>query len=383
MLNGFKGNLFMCIFLILKNFQTKLTLVVSVWCKWYNCHMKTLKKLLKSYTFNILLVVVFTGLVLWLTLKDNYKEILSMLASANLGWLLLIPLLAILYQVIIGWILRKLTLLSNPHYKLSQGIVNAFVASFFHGVTPSASGGQFAQVYIFKKQGVRISDSASILWMDFIIYQATMVASVFVLLLLKFSYFYQHYSQFFILVLAGFCVNGAVIIGLWALATFPKVYTWLSTKGLLIGVKLHIVKDKEKALNNLNIQLERFGSEIKKLKHHRKTIIQVLIANSIRLLLYYSIPYFCALALNIQVDPSYILDILALSSFVSMINCFIPIPGASGGTEATFILMFSTIFGSIAASSIMILWRIATYYFVMILGGLTFIYAKAKPDLVE
>ncbi|MEG0176462.1 lysylphosphatidylglycerol synthase transmembrane domain-containing protein [Anaerorhabdus sp.] len=345
--------------------------------------MKTWKKIFKSYAFNITLVVLFTGLVLWLTLKDNYKEILEMILNANVGWLITVPLLAIFYQVIIGWILRKLTLLSNPKYKLSQGVINAFVASFFHGVTPSASGGQFAQIYIFKKQGVRVSDSASILWMDFIIYQTTMVASVFILILLRFTYFYQHYSQFFLLVLIGFLINGAIIVGLWALATFPKIYTWISTKGILIGVKLHIVKDKEKSLANLDIQLQRFASETKKLKGHRKTIVQVVIANFIRLLVYYSIPYFCALALNIPVDMNFLLDILALSSFVSMINCFIPIPGASGGTEATFILMFSTIFGSVGASSIMLLWRFITYYFVMILGGLTFIYAKAKPDLVE
>lgn len=344
--------------------------------------MKTIKKLLSNTVFNIFVIIGFTGLVLWLTLKDNYKEIMSMLAGAKIGWLIVIPLLAIFYQVIIGWILQRLTILSNPKYKLSQGVINAFVASFFHGVTPSASGGQFAQVYIFKKQGVRISDSASILWMDFILYQATMVFSVLILILLRFTYFYQHYSQFFILVLVGFLVNCTIIVGLWALVTFPRIYTWISTKGLLLGVKMHLIKDKDKALNSLNIQLKHFEEEVKKLKNHRKTIVLVILANLARLFLYYSIPYFCALALRVPVDNSYILDILALSSFVSMINCFIPIPGASGGTEATFILMFSTIFGNIAASSIMILWRFATYYFVMILGGLIFIYTKAKPDLV-
>ena len=85
------------------------------------------------------------------------------------------------------------------------------MASFFHGVTPSASGGQFAQVYVFKKQGVPLSDSASVLWMDFIVYQSTMIASVFILILLRFHHFYTNYSQFFLLVLLGFLVNSLVI----------------------------------------------------------------------------------------------------------------------------------------------------------------------------
>lgn len=343
--------------------------------------MENLKKIFKSYIFNISLVVLFTGFVLWLTLKDNYREIISMISQARIEWLVVIFLLAIFYQVIIGWILRKLTVLSNPHYKMSQGVINAFVASFFHGVTPSASGGQFAQIYIFKKQGVGVTDSASILWMDFIIYQSTMVASVLLLLVFRFSYFYKHYSQFFLLVLIGFAVNSAIIIGLWALATFPQVYTWISTKGIEIGAKLHIIKNKDKTLKNLDVQLVRFASETKKLKAHKETIIKVILANFLRLFVYYSIPFFCAKALNIPVGVESILDILALSSFVSMINCFIPIPGASGGTEATFVLMFSTIFGKISATSIMILWRLITYYFVMVLGGLTFIYAKTMPDV--
>lgn len=343
--------------------------------------MENLKKIFKSYIFNISLVVLFTGFVLWLTLKDNYREIISMISQARIEWLVVIFLLAIFYQVIIGWILRKLTVLSNPHYKMSQGVINAFVASFFHGVTPSASGGQFAQIYIFKKQGVGVTDSASILWMDFIIYQSTMVASVLLLLVFRFTYFYKHYSQFFLLVLIGFAVNSAIIIGLWALATFPQVYTWISTKGIEIGAKLHIIKNKDKTLKNLDVQLVRFASETKKLKAHKETIIKVILANFLRLFVYYSIPFFCAKALNIPVGVESILDILALSSFVSMINCFIPIPGASGGTEATFVLMFSTIFGKISATSIMILWRLITYYFVMVLGGLTFIYAKTMPDV--
>ncbi len=343
--------------------------------------MKTIKKLMKSYAFNITLVVVFTGFILWLTLKDNYHEIITMLSNVHRGWLLVVIFLAIFYQVIIGWILRRLTILSNPKYKFSQGVINAFVASFFHGVTPSASGGQLAQVYIFKKQGVGLTDAASVLWMDFIIYQATMVVSVLILILLRFSYFFGNFSQFFVLVLFGFAINSIIIVGLWALVTFPKAYRWISTKGIEIGHKLHIVKNKEKVLSSLNVQLEKFAKETHKLKTHKKTIVVSVLANFLRMFVYYSIPFFCAKALNIEVGIGDLLNILALSSFVSMINCFIPIPGASGGTEATFVLMFSTIFGTISATSTMILWRLMTYYFVMVLGGLVFIYAKTLPDV--
>ena len=340
-------------------------------------------KKIRNYILNIFLIVALTGCVLFLTLRDNFSEIIDILFQVRLGWILFILIAAVFYQCVIGWILTQLTRISNPGYKLRYGIENALVASFFHGVTPSASGGQFAQVYVFKKQGVRLSDSASVLWMDFIVYQSTMIASVFLLICLKFHHFYSHYSQFFLLVVFGFIINSLVIVGLWALVRFPKVYTWLSTKGLNVAVKLRIVKNKEKALAMLKDQLDRFGTETDKLKSHKKLIIRVTAANFLRLALYYSIPFLCAQALGLDVGIDLFLDSMALASFVSMINAFIPIPGASGGTEATYVLMFSTIFTKLGAASSMILWRFASYYFILILGGLTFIWIKSRPSVVS
>ena len=340
-----------------------------------------LGKLFKNNTFNLFLIIGITVLVLWGTLKDDTSAKLSMLAHADWRWVLVIVLIMILTQVILGWALAKTCQLTNPKYTWGQGIVNAFVASFFNGITPSASGGQFAQVYIFRKQGIPVSNSAGVLWMDFIVYQTTMVLSVFILILLRFHVFYAKYSQFFIIVLFGFAVNAAVIGGLWALVSFPKFYTWLTTQGLEIGCKMHLIKDREKALKSINEQLERFGGEVKVLKTHRRLIMQISLADFTRLLLYYSVPFFCSLALHIPVSPSLLLDVIVLSSFVSMVNAFIPLPGSSGGTEASFVLMFSTIFGQISASSIMIMWRFMTYYLMLVLGGMVFLYAKSRPDV--
>ncbi|NLC96463.1 MAG: flippase-like domain-containing protein [Erysipelotrichaceae bacterium] len=340
-----------------------------------------IKKLFSSYAFNILSVFLFTALVLWLTLKDSFDDVVSVLRGLNPIWIIIIVLISILIQCVIGYGLTTLTKLSNPQYELSQGILNSFIGSFFCGVTPSSSGGQFAQVYIFKKQGVDFSDAASILWMEFIIYQATMVFIGLLLIILKFSYFTGPLKPILPLVLLGFAINSSIILGLWALGRFPKAYTFVSTKGINIAHKLRIVKDKEKTLESLDIQLKRFDRETKRLSEHKIVILKVVGVNIVRLILYYSLPFICAVSLNINVNLSMLVDVIALASFVSTINAFIPIPGSSGGTEITYVFMFSKLFGSIGARSTMIIWRVATFYIVMILGGLLFIYAKQKTNL--
>lgn len=340
-----------------------------------------LKKLIRNPVFNVILVVSLTVLVLWLSLRDNGDEILSIVHNASWWMLGAIAAMMVFERWIHGWGLAKECRLSVKHYTYGQGFVNAYTAGLFNNITPSASGGQFAQVFIFRRQGVPTSDAIGVLWLDFIVYQTTMSLFVLLLLILRFAYFYGKYSQFFIIVIFGFLINSAVIFLLWALATHPRFYHWVTTSGLSLGSKLHLVKDKEKTKKSIDGQLARFDQEIVILRAHKKTILLVALSDLLRLLIYYSVPFFAAIALHIEVKASLYIDCLALASFVSMVNAFLPLPGSSGGTEATFILMFSTIFGRIQATSIMLVWRILTYYFQTIVGAGVYIYAKTRPPV--
>ena len=340
--------------------------------------MKKLKRLFSNYVFNIALIVALSGLVVYLTVRDNPTEVFERLQKADRLWIVLIMAAMLLFRVLNGYALKLEANLSRPEYSLADGIENAFVGGFFNQITPSSSGGQFAQVFLFRRQGVPVSESAGVLWMNFILFQSTMVASVFVLLLLKFSYFYVKFREFLVLVLLGFAVNAAVIVSLWAFVKFPGVYTWLTTKGIEIGAKLHLIKDREKVLNGLDEQLSRFQKEVDQLSSHKPMVAKVCLTHFIRLMLFYSVPYMSAKALHFPVTPAMFLDMLTLASFVAMINAFIPLPGASGGTEATFLVMFRVVLGSVNVRPTMLLWRFMTYYFDMIAGGLVYLISKVR-----
>ena len=108
-------------------------------------------------------------------------------------------------------------------YSLKEGFINALVASFFHGITPSASGGQIAQVFVFHKQGIAMEQAMSILVIDFIVYQIVMVFISLIMLLLKMPYFMNH--TVFLLAILGFMIN-AMVIGVLILCSYSsKVYT--------------------------------------------------------------------------------------------------------------------------------------------------------------
>ena len=335
----------------------------------------------KKYGLNFLLIAGFTAGVLWFCLKDNLTAVMGMMSQIQILWLILTVLLLILYQGSIGWVLTRITRGTQPRYRLTQGVLNTVIAGFFHGITPSASGGQFAQVYVFRKQGVGLSEAAGILWLEFIVYQAVMLLVTLALILLRLPYFYSRYSQFFALVLIGFVLNSAVIVGLWALARYPRFYTWVSTTGLNLAVRVHLIHDREGAMVRLQEQLNRFEAETRQFSRKKKLLVQLVPGNIVRLVQYYSVPVFCARTLGIALDLPMVLDMITLASFVATVNAFIPIPGASGGTEATFVLMFSTILGTLSATSVMLLWRTATYVLPMAAGALSFLWVRGRKQV--
>ena len=329
-----------------------------------------------NYFLNFALIGVITFIALWFALKDNYQIVFDAIQQMSIGALSIVLVWGFLFTCVSGCCYYVLGKKYVKNYSILKGIVVSFTGTFFSGITPSSTGGQFGQAYIMRKQGIEYSDGASLLWADFIIYQTTMMLYVTALFLMKFS-FYQDQSGWFNLVLAGYFVNAVIIISLYTMAFFPNLCVTLSKIGVSILSKLKILKEPEKTLESWTFQVTSFTKEIKKLSKDKKVIVKCIFINIVRLTLFYSLPYIISICLHIPVRFEQLLDIMALSSFVTMANCFIPIPGSSGGTEMMFTILFSPLTGTLT-SAVMLLWRVSTYHIILLFGGLIFTIAKMK-----
>ena len=338
-----------------------------------------MKNSVKSYVLNFLLILLLTIVALWFSLKDQYREVILLFAGMKWYSLAIVLIWGIVYACVVGCILTVLAKKNKKDYRYIDGITTGFIGMFFNGITPSSTGGQFAQAYIFKKQGIKISDAASILWADFIIYQTTMMIYVTILFMMRFSHFMDLVGVWFWAIFIGYIINIFVILFLWTVAFFPKVYTRLSTCVISFLARIHIIKNKEKVTLNLAIQVDGFIAEIKRLKHEKDIIIKTVFLNIVRMTLQFILPFCIMRLMFVPVGMDRFVDCLALSSFVLMANAFIPVPGASGGTELIFTALFqSMIQSSVLASGVMILWRFSTYHIVMIVGAVVFLIAKHK-----
>lgn len=335
----------------------------------------------RKYFWNIVLILTVTVIAMYFALRDNFKEIMHALGQINFFSLLAILAWGLTINVVIGVGLMFLGRRYQKHYSLQDGIIVAFVGTFFAGITPSSTGGQFGQVYVLKKQGINMSDGVSLLWADFIIYQTTMMIYVTVLFILRFSH-YVNLNAWFWIVFGGYLINIVVIVGLYTIALFPNLYIKLCRWTVNVLGKMHLIKDPEHKMKQWVAKMTSFTGEVKLLSQDKRLIIQLMLVNFVRLTLYYALPYAVALALGIRLNFGQFVDTLALSSFVTMANCFVPLPGASGGTEVFFTMLFSGLFGPLTGA-VLLLWRFSSYYLPVIAGALVFMVFKNREDAKE
>jgi hypothetical protein len=178
----------------------------------------------------------------------------------------------------------------------------------------------------------------------------------------------------------GFLVNFIVIFVLFGGAKSKKLQDFLAHKVIKFLNKIKIIKNYDKTSHKMINYLTEFRKELDYLSHHKVVLTRSIICNILKLTIVFSMPFFAAKAVHLNVSITQIFKFISYCSFIYLINAFLPIPGASGGSEACYMILFSFL-GSIGVSSSMTLWRFISYYIGLILGGVIFSFNKEVNEI--
>lgn len=330
---------------------------------------------MKNKKINLIILFIALGLVLYFTLKDDFNGIMTELKEVNI----LIFLIAILVFLISLFFKSMSLKIFINEYKKEYSIKNAYqltlIGQFLNGITPFQSGGQPFQIYLLKKDGVRISDSTNAMIKDFIAFQSALIlVGIFALLInIKLDVFSKNvYLNG--LIFLGFTINLIIMILLLIIAFAKKTGINLANKLIHFAFRFNIIRKLGTSEDKLKESLNYFYKNGTELKKNKWLIIKGIISNIIHLLLLYLIPYIIFRALGVR-DIS-ILDSATMIAFVMLIGNFIPIPGATGGIEYSFIEFFRSFVSDPVLSGGMLLWRFVTYFLAMIIGFIALIFKK-------
>ena len=309
-----------------------------------------------------------------MVLKDDFSSIIHSLITANLFFILLALLCQFIGLFFDALAYKKVINSYDQNYTLKKAFQMIIITKFFNGITPFSSGGQPMQIYMLKKDGFRLTKATNIIIQTFILYQAALV--VYGLLAIGINSHFQLFTNVTLLknlIILGFFMNTAVMIGLIIISFSNKFNHLLINKSILFLSKIHVIKDKEKKLEIWSEKVDDFHEGTTFLKNNKKLCVEAFIYNLLYLTFTYVMPFFVIIALGANdkglVTP---LNSIIASAYILIIGAFVPIPGASGGIEYGYLKFFgSFISGSVLKASL-IVWRFISYYLPMIIGAITF-----------
>jgi len=342
----------------------------------------------KKIVRNVILVVAILIFVLILALSlGDIKQIYNVLTTkTNYLYLLLALAVAfiycILWQISLTILIRKKT----KEISIKDCIFISGSEFFFNGITPFSSGGQPFQAYALKNKGLKYSDSTSVLLTNFLIYQVVINILAIVSLCLYYARLNESISNLAWLIFIGFSINAFVMV-LIILVGANKFTANLIKKFLALLAKIKFLK---KFLEPRLVAFDNYVNEVqtafKEIYKQKLVVFVSFILKVIGQLIYNSIPFIILIAMGVELKFIDIFYVIGMTSFAMTVAVWIPTPGSSGGMELAFTTLFSTLLVSYSdansiAVSAMLIWRLITYYLLMIYGLiLYFLYERGSKS---
>ena len=246
----------------------------------------------KVIAFNFALIfVIFAGLFIYMINVDGIDNIINLLSAVDYKWV-------ILGLVCLGihWICEAVNLhipikKMYPNQKFTNSFKVSMIGLLFNNITPFSSGGQPMQAYELTKTGKRVSNSLSALAMKFIITQIALVISTLIVVLFEFSFFANLMQDYLWIAIVGFLLNIVAVIVVILAGVKKKLITFFTTPIIKFLGKIHIFKNPEKTIENLDKSIDNFREQFLFMKSEKKMVIKMFFVAVIQSFVYYSITY--------------------------------------------------------------------------------------------
>ena len=235
------------------------------------------------------------------------------------------------------------------------------VGFFFSCITPSASGGQPAQIYYMKKEKIPIPVSTLVLMIVTITYKLVLVVIGVVV-----TFFGQGFIHKYL-----YDVRYVFYLGT-GLNVFCVVI--MLVKGMALLERMHLMKRKQSRLDRLNASMDQYRETAVYLKNHVKVLVNVFGITLFQRFALFTATWFVYKAFGLSGQSAWL--IILLQSTISVSVDMLPLPGGMGISEKLFLVIFAPIFGTGLLLPGMILSRGLGYYTELLVSAVLTIVAN-------
>lgn len=314
----------------------------------------------------------FLGAVFLITIYCVFRgqdmgEMLSYIQSADIRYWLLAVVCVVLFigseSVIIYYMMHTI----KQKVRLLHCFLYSFVGFFFSCITPSATGGQPAQIHYMRKDKIPIPVSTLVLMIVTITYKLVLVVCGIAVFVIRPAEIMRYLQP-----VAGWCYLGLALnvfcVGFMMLLVFHPTMA----KEMLLALirwlgRLHLIKRREHYLEKVSHAMEQYQDVATYFAAHKLVVWNVFVITLAQRLLLFFVTYLVYRSFGLQGHG--MVTIIALQGMISVAVDMLPLPGGMGISEKLFLSIFAPIFGSITLPG-MVVSRGLSYYTELIISAL-------------
>ncbi len=240
---------------------------------------------------------------------------------------------------------------------------------FYAAITPSAAGGEPMVIYTMNHDGVPLSRSSLAIVIQAMYNRAALLVYGILGFAISGGVIFGLSSAFNWLIALGLFINLCIVGFCFSAMRFPafikKAGAWL----INLLAKMHIVKDRQKALAGFEKQMDEYKASASFLSASPKLGVKMFLACFAQrgCMFFASYLVYCCFGLNALCFA----QVMCIQAVVCIVVDNIPLPGAMGANEwatgAIYGLMYRS---SSEATAAMLLNRILTFYFPLVISGI-------------
>ncbi|MEG0227816.1 MAG: lysylphosphatidylglycerol synthase transmembrane domain-containing protein [Lachnospiraceae bacterium] len=241
------------------------------------------------------------------------------------------------------------------------------IGFFFSCITPSASGGQPAQIYYMHKNKIPIPIATLVLMVVTITYKSILVFIGLFLVVFQRGFVHKYLGGVLPIFYLGLILNIGCCILMMVLVFHPLVAKNIMMKCLRVLEKLHILRKKQSRTQKLEASMDQYNATAAYLKQHKKVIFNVVAMTFLQRFILFFATYFVYRAFGLHGTSIY--DVVMLQATISVAVDMLPLPGGMGISENLFLIIFKPIFIAGYLLPGMILSRGLAYYAQLLLSA--------------
>lgn len=288
----------------------------------------------KKAVISLLVLLALTCIIVF-TFKDHWAEITAALAQLSVWQVLAVLAVGISYPLLEGCVAWVIVRSRLPQFKLWQGLDVGWCGTFGNVVTLGA-GAVPVQLYYLHKAGLPLGPGAGLMTLEYVFHKSTVLLYATVMLLL------QHR---------------------WLLGFLPKTEKWQQRRADWLE------------------QLEVLGTESRRLLTDKPRCLKIFALQALKLFGLFCLPYLCIRFMGLS--PLGFWQVQLLTSLMLFVSNALPNVAGMGSIETAFLLVFGSFLERGEVMSVLMLYRIASYYVVFAASAVGFFIAQRHLAQME